>query len=176
MRVIWMVLVMAGLVLGACAADSDSEVGSTDEAKTEPTSEAVPDAPDAQDTAAEEPEPDVADGDVVTTDSGLQYVVLEAGEGESPEPGDIVEVHYHGTLEDGTVFDSSVERGEPFQFPIGVGAVIPGWDEGVGSMQVGGKRKLIIPPDLAYGEAELGPIPANSTLIFEVELLDLLSQ
>ena len=105
------------------------------------------------------------------TGSGLKYVDEVVGTGESPSPGRIVRVHYTGRLENGTKFDSSVDRGQPFEFPIGVGAVIKGWDEGVMTMKVGGKRKLIVPPDLGYGADGVGPIPPNSTLIFEVELL-----
>lgn len=109
----------------------------------------------------------------VTTGSGLKYVDLVIGSGESPKKGQTVTVHYTGTLENGKKFDSSVDRGQPFVFPIGMGRVIKGWDEGVMSMKVGGKRKLIVPPDLAYGTrgAGGGLIPPNATLIFEVELL-----
>ena len=106
-----------------------------------------------------------------TTGSGLKYVDEVVGTGESPSPGKFVRVHYTGWLENGTKFDSSVDRGQPLEFPIGVGRVIKGWDEGVMTMKVGGKRKLIIPPDLGYGARGVGPIPPNSTLIFEVELL-----
>jgi peptidylprolyl isomerase len=111
-------------------------------------------------------------GAVVTTPSGLKYSELVVGAGESPKPGQMVTVHYTGTLENGTKFDSSVDRGQPFTFQIGVGRVIKGWDEGVMTMKVGGKRKLIIPPDLGYGARGAGGvIPPNATLIFEVELL-----
>lgn len=106
-----------------------------------------------------------------TTASGLKYVDQVVGTGESPSPGKVVIVHYTGWLENGAKFDSSVDRGSPFEFPIGLGRVIRGWDEGVMTMKVGGKRKLIIPPDLGYGSRDLGEIPPNSTLIFEVELL-----
>lgn len=111
---------------------------------------------------------------MVTTSSGLKYVDLVVGTGESPAPTDSVTVNYTGTLENGTVFDASRLHGtEPASFPLD--SVIKGWIEGVGSMKVGGVRKLIIPPDLAYGEHTIagGVIPANATLIFYVELLDI---
>jgi FKBP-type peptidyl-prolyl cis-trans isomerase FkpA len=108
----------------------------------------------------------------VTTASGLKYVDLVEGAGASPTPGQSVTVHYTGTLEDGTKFDSSVDRGKPFVFQIGMGRVIKGWDEGVMTMKIGGKRKLIIPASLGYGARGAGGvIPPNATLIFEVELL-----
>lgn len=107
------------------------------------------------------------------TDSGLKYEDLVEGTGESPRAGQMVVVHYTGTLENGKKFDSSLDRGRPFEFAIGQGRVIKGWDEGVMSMKVGGKRRLIIPPSLGYGNRDLGVIPPNSTLIFEVELLEL---
>jgi peptidylprolyl isomerase len=108
----------------------------------------------------------------VTTPSGLKYIDEVVGTGESPKAGQNVTVHYTGTLEDGTKFDSSVDRGQPYPFRIGTGAVIKGWDEGVMTMKVGGKRRLIIPAKLGYGAAGYPPdIPPNATLIFEVELL-----
>lgn len=108
----------------------------------------------------------------VTTASGLKYVVIKEGTGAMPKPGDLVKVHYTGTLQDGTKFDSSYDRGEPIQFVLGRGQVIPGWDEGIGLMKVGGKSKLIIPPNLAYGEKGAGGvIPPNATLNFDVELV-----
>ncbi len=117
------------------------------------------------------PEKATASGEV-TTASGLKYSDLVVGAGESPRPGQMVTVHYTGTLENGTKFDSSVDRGQPFTFQIGVGRVIKGWDEGVMTMKVGGRRKLIIPPNLGYGARGAGGvIPPNATLIFEVELL-----
>ena len=105
----------------------------------------------------------------------LQIDDIVVGTGASPTTGQTVVVHYTGWLTDGKKFDSSVDRGVPFEFNIGVGQVIKGWDEGVLTMKIGGKRKLTIPPELAYGDRDVGNglIPANSTLIFEVELLDL---
>jgi FKBP-type peptidyl-prolyl cis-trans isomerase len=109
----------------------------------------------------------------VTTASGLKYIDVVVGKGASPSVGKHVKVHYTGTLENGKKFDSSVDRNQPFSFIIGVGQVIPGWDEGVMSMKVGGKRKLIIPPNLGYGSRGAGGvIPPNATLLFDVELLD----
>lgn len=109
----------------------------------------------------------------VTTASGLSYTDIVQGTGAAPTSGKNVTVHYTGWLEDGKKFDSSVDRGQPFTFRIGAGEVIPGWDEGVMSMKVGGKRKLVIPSQLGYGSAGAGGvIPPDATLIFEVELLD----
>ena len=112
--------------------------------------------------------------ETTTTASGLQIKVLTVGTGEAASAGKIAVVHYTGWLLDGTKFDSSVDRGTPFEFPLGAGRVIKGWDEGVATMNVGGKVELIIPPDLAYGaQGAGGAIPANATLKFEVELLEL---
>ena len=112
---------------------------------------------------------------VQTTESGLQYEVVKKAEGAQPKVSDVVSVHYQGTLVDGSVFDSSIERGEPVEFPVG--GVIPGWVEGLQLMKVGEKYKFYIPSELAYGAQSPTPaIPANSTLVFEVELLDIVGQ
>ncbi|MBN2891766.1 MAG: FKBP-type peptidyl-prolyl cis-trans isomerase [Bacteroidales bacterium] len=109
---------------------------------------------------------------VEPTSSGLYYIETEAGTGEQAKPGDIVVVHYKGTLLDGTKFDASYDRGEPFEFKLGAGEVIKGWDEGIALMKVGGKATLILPSDLAYGNRAVGGvIPANSPLLFDVELV-----
>ena len=108
------------------------------------------------------------------TDSGLKYTDIEIGEGESAAAGQTVSVHYTGWLTDGTKFDSSLDRNDPFNFPLGGGRVIRGWDEGVQGMKVGGRRKLTIPPQLGYGASGAGGvIPPNATLVFEVELLEI---
>jgi peptidylprolyl isomerase len=115
---------------------------------------------------------DVEDDKIQVTESGLKYAILEPGEGSNPENGNVVTVHYTGYFEDGIKFDSSVERDEPFSFVVGNRQVIPGWDEGIRLLKKGGKAKFIIPPSLGYGAAAIGSIPPNSTLIFDVELVD----
>lgn len=106
------------------------------------------------------------------TNSGLEYTIVEQGNGVKAAPGKIVKVHYTGYFENGSIFDSSVERGEPIEFPLGKGMVIPGWEEGISLLRVGDKAKLYIPYQLAYGESGRGPIPAKSNLIFDVELVE----
>jgi FKBP-type peptidyl-prolyl cis-trans isomerase len=108
----------------------------------------------------------------ITTPSGLKYTVLKAGKGATPKQGQMVFVHYTGTLTNGKKFDSSRDRGQPFNFKVGEGQVIPGWDEALSTMKVGERRKLTIPPKLGYGATGAGGvIPPNATLIFDVELL-----
>ncbi|MEW5922548.1 MAG: FKBP-type peptidyl-prolyl cis-trans isomerase [Candidatus Zixiibacteriota bacterium] len=165
-----LVLLMSALfIIGmvACAGEkTDTEANKETEVQkdttTAPAKEAVPPATGYAEVA----------GDTVTTASGLKYIDIKVGEGKTPASGQNIQVHYTGWLTDGKKFDSSVDRGQPFQFQIGVGRVIKGWDEGVMSMKEGGKRRLIIPPQLAYGERGAGGvIPPNATLVFDVELL-----
>ena len=114
----------------------------------------------------------MSEEEIIETHTGLGYVDLVEGTGPMPKKGDNVSVHYTGWLKSGQKFDSSVDRGQPLQFRVGTGRVIKGWDEGVGSMLVGGKRKLIIPAHLGYGDRGAGGvIPPGATLIFEVELV-----
>ncbi len=117
---------------------------------------------------------EVDPADYIETESGLKYYDIVEGDGATPAEGQTVVVHYSGWLEDGTKFDSSVDRGQPFTFQLGMGMVIPGWDEGVASMKVGGKRQLYIPASLGYGETGAGIIPPGATLIFDVELLEVI--
>ena len=135
---------------------------------------AIAQAPSAQslDTSSTTSADLMSQENIVTTPSGLQYVDIVEGTGATPEAGQTVTVHYTGTLEDGTKFDSSRDRGQPFQFKIGRSQVIKGWDEGLSTMKVGGQRKLIIPSELGYGARGAGGvIPPNATLVFDVELL-----
>lgn len=147
-----MLVLAAGIAVTACG-------GGDSEETTAPTS-------------GVEPTPTQSPGEGIVTDSGLRYIEIEAGDGPRPQAGDIVEVHYTGTLEDGTKFDSSLDRGQPFTFTLGMGQVIPGWDEGVAMMNEGGRARFVIPPELGYGESGTGPIPPNATLYFDVELLN----
>ena len=109
------------------------------------------------------------------TESGLQYVILKNGEGETPYPGQTVKVHYAGFFVDGTQFDSSYDKCKPLEFMLGARRVIPGWEEAIQLLNVGSKAKFIIPAKLAYGARGRGPIPPNATLIFDIELLEIIS-
>lgn len=116
----------------------------------------------------------VNEADYQTTDSGLKYVILKKTDGEKPQNGQTVAVHYSGWLPDGKNFDSSYKRNKPFEFILGAGQVIQGWDEGIALLNKGEKAQLVIPPGLGYGQRGVpGVIPANSTLIFDVELVDI---
>jgi peptidylprolyl isomerase len=165
------------LALAACGtdtSDTDPSAGGTtpaEEAAPVPPGQSTSDAPPAGDApqGAYPGEPLV--GPVETTASGLQYSILQPGNGEMPAQGENVSVHYTGYLMDGTVFDSSVTRGEPISFPLGTGMVVDGWDEGIALMSVGEKRKLIVPPELGYGAAGRPGIPGGATMVFDVELV-----
>lgn len=155
-KLIVALLLLAAVAIPAC----------TQKEGKQPADQKVETAP-----AAGTPAP--AAGQTVTTPSGLKYLDLVVGSGSAPVPGKMVSVHYTGWLENGTKFESSHDTGRPIDFTIGAGQVIPGWDEGVMTMKVGGKRKLTIPPQLGYGAAGAGDkIPPNATLVFEVELMD----
>jgi peptidylprolyl isomerase len=118
------------------------------------------------------PDPDAG----ITTDSGLQYIETEAGTGAQAKAGDLVAVHYVGSLPDGSEFDNSIDRGNPIEFVLGRGAVIAGWDEGIALMKEGGKATLVIPPNLGYGSRGAGNVvPPDATLIFDVELVSVQS-
>lgn len=147
-----LLLLLVAVLLAACSLDT---FRSTPRQQTEPVE-------------AFEMNPD----DFVTTASGLQRADVEQGTGAEATPGRVVVVHYTGRLTSGETFDSSRRRNQPFSFTLGEGEVIRGWDEGVAGMRVGGKRVLVVPPQLGYGSQPVGPIPPNSTLVFDVELLD----
>lgn len=158
--VVAIVLAIAILLLGA-AWYSNSKRGATPTGDTSGISGTQTDQP--------------TDTNTMEQPTQLKITDTVVGTGTEAKTGDVVFVHYTGTLTNGQVFDSSITRGEPFSFQLGSGMVIQGWDIGIQGMKVGGKRTLVIPADLAYGNRAIGSIPANSTLIFEVELLDVKS-
>jgi peptidylprolyl isomerase len=163
------VLVCSAVLFLAQITQRTSEV-SAEPTQTTPAQATVADLPVPQESPSQMNPTN--DADYITTASGLKYRDLQVGSGEEPLVGQMVVVHYTGTLTDGSKFDSSRDRNQPFSFPIGKGRVIKGWDEGVGSMKVGGRRELVIPADLGYGSKGAGGvIPPNATLIFDVELL-----
>lgn len=158
---LWFVVVVLALALSACGDEGD------------PLPEDANGQVETDEEAAADDVDECTRGETVENETGLKIQDLECGSGDKAVRNTLVTVHYTGTLEDGTKFDSSHDRSEPFQFVLGAGNVIQGWDEGVVGMLVGGTRKLTIPPELGYGEAGAGGvIPPNSTLIFEIELLE----
>lgn len=170
----WLLSFLLILIIAACGpASTQTAESEADEHETSEETSVEEETGEEEEAVVEEAEPESGASDIQgsqTTATGLQYIEIEAGSGPVPNVGDTVTVHYTGTLEDGTEFDSSAGA-EPIEFPLGVGYVIPGWDEGISLMREGGKAQLIIPPELAYGPQERPNIPANSTLYFDVELV-----
>jgi peptidylprolyl isomerase len=153
---------------------TEAELAAMNRETTAPTSSSSTQAESTQAESTQAESAATNQENIMTTPSGLQYIEVRAGSGAKPQPGEIVAVHYTGTLEDGTVFDSSRTSGEPIRFALGAGMVITGWDEGISLMNEGGQATLVIPPDLAYGEQGYPPvIPPNATLTFDVELVDI---
>ena len=153
-------LIASLVVFAACGDDGEEEIlPAITPPATEPATEGVP---------------PLVQGEVTVTDSGLQIIEIEAGSGDEAVAGQTVSIHYTGYLADGTKFDSSLDRGQPLTFVLGAGQMIPGFDEGVAGMKVGDKRRLILPPDLAYGPQGRPPlIPPNAELTFDVELMEI---
>ena len=170
----YLILAVLITVIVACTeSESTAPPSPTATATPSPTATGTP-APTATATPGPTTVVDSSSIPIITTDSGLQIKDLIVGTGQRAQIGDTAVVDYTGWLEDGTKFDSSLDRGVPFEFVIGQGRVIKGWDEGVASMNVGGKRELTIPSELAYGDRGIGDvIPPGATLIFEVELIAL---
>ncbi|MGI8892162.1 MAG: FKBP-type peptidyl-prolyl cis-trans isomerase [Bacteroidia bacterium] len=158
-------LFITALFIGACKSTQPTTT------TTDPNFEEVVEYPSNVNAEAEIDTSEVIDWSLQKTPSGLEYQIIMPGFGKQPKNGDIVTVHYVGTLQDGSIFDSSRERGEPISFTLGKGQVIKGWDEGIALLKEGTQALLLIPPDLAYGEKQVGNIPANSYLVFDVELI-----
>ncbi len=159
--------IIIALVLILFVIDGDDDGVEPPIVSASPTAQngATPTAPDEG--------PPTVDTEPTFTDTGLGIIDIVEGTGQTPEAGQTLAVHYTGWLSDGTKFDSSLDRGTPFELALGAGQVIAGWDEGLATMKVGGKRRLIIPAELAYGDAERTGIPPNSELTFDVELLEI---
>lgn len=160
----------AAVFFASCGGDDDDDAGTATPRPTNTVATERTPTPSPSKTTPATTGPITLTNPTVTA-SGLKYEDKVVGTGASPKTGQRVTVHYTGTLVNGTKFDSSLDRGRPFTFVIGTGSVIKGWDEGVATMKVGGKRILYVPAALGYGSRANGPIPANSDLIFEVELL-----
>ncbi|MEO8540871.1 MAG: FKBP-type peptidyl-prolyl cis-trans isomerase [bacterium] len=169
-RLFLVVALPATVFLASCGGDDD-DATATPTKPPAATGTTVPEKTPTKPAAASATTGALTLTNPTVTASGLKYEDTVVGTGASPKTGQRVTVHYTGTLTNGTKFDSSVDRGQPFTFVIGTGTVIKGWDEGVATMKVGGKRVLYIPAALGYGSRANGPIPANSDLIFQVELL-----
>lgn len=173
-RTALLLLALFGLAFAACDDDGDdTSISGSLDSDANGTPEFTIERPTMQDVEPGPDSPPPVDAEPTVTESGLQIIDIELGDGATAEPGANVSVHYTGWLEeDGSKFDSSLDRGTPFDFGLGSAQVIAGWDEGVAGMNVGGKRRLIIPADLAYGAQGAGNvIPPNATLIFDVELI-----
>lgn len=166
MKSLIILISVTGLFFNACKSSKPA----ANTATTENTVEQVMEYPNVH-ADAEIDTSETIDWSLQKTSSGLEYQILVPGYGKQPKQGDVVTVHYVGTLQDGNIFDSSRERGEPISFTLGKGQVIKGWDEGIALLKEGTQARFIIPPDLAYGEKQIGNIPANSWLIFDVELI-----
>jgi FKBP-type peptidyl-prolyl cis-trans isomerase len=188
-RILMVAMAAAALTLSGCNKEKEADVSTSTEAvdpqatpanneQSEPTDTsapaptATPSSSDPHTSAPGQTPAAAATGGEVTLPGGTKYVDVVVGTGAEATPGKTVSVHYTGTLTNGTKFDSSRDRGTPFDFVLGQGRVIQGWEQGVAGMKVGGQRKLTIPPDQGYGDQAMGPIPPNSTLLFDVELVD----
>ncbi len=160
----------AGTTSGEAAASEPADAGGADTPTEASEAEAAAEAP--AEAVAPAPGPMPVEGETITTASGLQVELVKAGDGPALEEGQLVEVHYVGSLDDGTVFDSSRDRGESFVFPLGITGIIPGWNEGIALLRIGDQARLILPPELAYGsQGAGGVIPPDATLTFDVEVL-----
>ncbi|HUI93613.1 MAG TPA: FKBP-type peptidyl-prolyl cis-trans isomerase [Chitinivibrionales bacterium] len=164
MRKILAFAIAAALAAG-CGTAKKQEAKPVSQPEAAPAAQAQPAAQPAREASAKA-------SDTATTASGLKYVVLKKGAGSTPKVGQTVMAYYTGKFLDGKVFDRTVAPSEPFKFTVGTNSVIKGWDEAFLGMSKGEKRVLIVPPQLAYGQAGVGPIPPNTTLVFEVELVD----
>lgn len=180
----FLLVVLLIVLLAACGPAGSPEQLATEDARPTDTRPAPTEAPATVAAGSEEEDAgdlasfdfgEIDESEFTTTESGLQYVIVEEGSGTEAEEGNIVQVHYTGRLEDGTQFDSSLDRGQPIQFALGSGRVIAGWDEGIALLREGDQARLIIPPDLGYGATGSGGvIPPNATLTFDVELVKVL--